>query len=273
MKEKITEILKQENIKNAGFILSQNGETFHSSGPEKTVNIGELKDIVATLPAILKLVERRRKKIALNHPVSQYHSGFKDGGKEDIQIVNLLTHTSGLPNQSYHSLSELKEIKLDFKPGSKVSYSPMNFQLLPSVFEQALNQDFETFLETFIFDALRMESTKLERLENGDFQLISSLNDLSHFAEMIQNNGTYDFMKVIRPKAVQLSKQNFTSFLNEDRGLGWAFRGDVYGFTSQTGSMMWFNPKKKAYCVLLVESSEKINPFNLEEKVIELLNK
>lgn len=268
MKESIIDSLKEENMEDAAFIFSKNNETMASSVPDKVVDIGELKDIVATLPAILKLVERRRKKLALNHPVSQYIPDFHKGGKEAIQIVNLLTHTSGLPNVSFHSWDALKDVSLDFKPGSNVSYSPLNFRLLLPIFEQASKHDFETFLETLIFDALRMENTQIEWLENGDFKLMSSLNDLSQFAKMIQDNGTYDFMRVIRYKAIDLSKQNFTSFLNHHRGLGWEFRGDLYGFTSQTGSMMWFNPKKKAFIILLTDS-ERVKP--IEKRLLEFL--
>lgn len=279
MKEIFVEVLQEElkkgTLQGAGLVLSHKGETIleetvGSYEINKTVDIGGLKEIVATLPAILKLVERRRKKLALNHPVAQYIAAFESDEKEAIQIMNLLTHTSGLPDRSYEVLSEVEKTNLDFKPGSKVAYSKMNFQFLPYVFEQASGQEFEQFLNDFIYDPLLMESTEIEWLDNGDFQMKSSLKDLSHFAEMIQNNGSFDYIKIIKSKALELSKQPFTSFLNQNRGLGWEYKGELYGFSSQSGSSMWFDPKKKAHVVLLVEAPDESNRTRIQKKILEL---
>lgn len=281
MKKTIIKCLQEElakgNIHGAGLFFSHNGEPVieeevGSFQRENPIDIGGLKEIVAILPAILKLVERRRKKIALNHPVAQYVPTFMGDEKEAIQIINLLTHSSGLPNYSYHSMKELNSVNPIFKPGSQVSYSQMNFQFLPTIFEQASEQDFETFLQNFIYDSLLMENTSIEWQNNGNFLVTSSLKDLSHFTKMIQNNGSFDYIRIIGAKALQLSKQSFTSFLNENRGLGWKIHKDYYGFTSHTGSSMWFNDKKKMHVIILMDSAERVDSSSIEEAVFELFD-
>lgn len=280
LREEINTLLQDEiakkSIESMLLQVSKNGDPLlqEALGQEfaAVVDAGTLVDVVAILPAILKLVERRRKKLALNHKVAQYIPAFEQNGKENIQIMNLLTHTSGLPQLP---LEDIIKAELEFPPGSKVAYNEMNFQLLPQIFEQVSGNSLESFLEDFIFNPLRMTHSEIRREENGEIRLLSTISDLSHFATMIQQDGTYDYLKIINKKAVLLSKQNFTSFLNENRGLGWQFYGegvrcgplyskDSYGFMGPDGVSIWIDPPVKLNIVLLLDSGESTNEDDLQ---------
>src|SRR5580704_2372764 len=57
-------------------------------------DLASLTKVVATTPALMKLVEQG--KLRINDPVTTYLPEFQ-GGRSDITIRNLLTHFSGLP--------------------------------------------------------------------------------------------------------------------------------------------------------------------------------
>ena len=57
-------------------------------------DIASLTKVVATTPAILKLAEERR--LSLVDPVVKWFPEFAGKGKDDLLVMNLLTHTSGL---------------------------------------------------------------------------------------------------------------------------------------------------------------------------------
>ncbi len=224
------------------------------------INAGNVVEVAAILPLMLKLVERRRSKLALNHKLAQYFPEFKAEGKEDLQIMNLLTHTSGLAPEDFTQA-------LLFSPGSKVMYNEQNFKLLPAVFEMVSGYSFHQYYQELILDPMRMEQTELTE----DYQLWTTVDDLGRYATMIEQDGTYDYLKIINKRAVQLSKQNFTSFLNENRGLGWVLQGaseeeavysePSYGYLNDARTSLWFDPKVSLNIVL------HLTPFSEGDRV------
>ena len=225
-------------------------EAFGIQSFDEKINAGRLIEVVAILPLILKLVERRRSKLALNHKLSLYFPEFAQEGKENLQIMNLLTHTSGLSPKNFTQ-------PLIFQPGAKVEYNAENFKLLPAVFEVVTGYSFHSFYQDRILDLLLMQETELTE----NYQLLTTVSDLSRYATMIEQDGSYDFIKIINKRAVQLSKQNFTSFLNDNRGLGWSIQNDTsdyplnyskeaYGYLDGLTTSLWFEPKKALNIVL-----------------------
>ena len=62
---------------------------------ERTLfDVASLTKVIATAPAIMKLLENGR--ITLTDPLNRWFPEFEGTGREDITILNLLTHTSGL---------------------------------------------------------------------------------------------------------------------------------------------------------------------------------
>jgi CubicO group peptidase (beta-lactamase class C family) len=91
-----------------------------------------------------------------------------------ITLRDLLTHTSGLPSsyppgladvyvKRHRSLSDtiiaMSQRPLDFEPGSKWSYCNAGIDTLGRVIEVVSGMSYESFLQTRIFDPLRMTHT------------------------------------------------------------------------------------------------------------------
>ncbi len=84
------------------------------------------------------LVERG--KMRLDDPVALFVPEFGTGGKQDITIRHLMTHTSGLPAHQYWELGITGERIIDCicnlelgagsKPGIRVEYSDLGFIML-----------------------------------------------------------------------------------------------------------------------------------------------
>ena len=120
--------------------------------------------------AVLKLGEQR--KIKINAPICNYLPNCPSNWK-DIQVVHLLTHTSGLPsleqpfsdqiNLSPDPLQELLAAMarqpLEFKPGSRFNYSRLDFVVLCLAVQNASGSTPKEYIETEVFHALKMTDT------------------------------------------------------------------------------------------------------------------
>ncbi|GAB1414910.1 hypothetical protein MASR2M117_03160 [Paludibacter sp.] len=121
---------------------------------------------IATATSIMILSERGQ--LRLNDPVSMYVNGFKD----DITIMHLLLHISGLP--SYPPVEKVKEAMTN-KPdalmqyiiknqnskkiGKSFTYSCLNYVTLQKIVETVSGQSLRDFAKVNIFDKLDMKNT------------------------------------------------------------------------------------------------------------------
>ena len=127
--------------------------------------------------AFMQLVEQG--KIRLTDNVSMYIPGFKgyenpEGGRPtDIRIIDLLTHSSGLPPYApaadlvakYGSpapeglIEYIATCKRDFKPGAKFQYSCLNFITLQNVLQNVTGMKLEVYAQKNVFDVLGLKNT------------------------------------------------------------------------------------------------------------------
>mgnify|MGYP001792751796 CR=1 FL=1 len=132
------------------------------------------KPFVAT--AILLLVQEG--KLSLDDPVVQYLPYFRLDSRftAAITIRQLLTHTSGLPSVAYEDaytyervntaddaleqyIRSLGDVKLQFKPGKKYSYSNVGYEVLGQLIAELSGQTFEAFMTARLFEPLQMQET------------------------------------------------------------------------------------------------------------------
>ena len=233
---------------------------------QKEMNIGTMFDlasltkIVATLPAVLTLIEKG--KLLLRDKISNFIPDFAQNNKEDITIFHLLTHTSGLPAHRSFYIENLTtdqiiewicNEQLDAPVGQKVIYSDLGFILLYKIIEITAQQPFPAFVKREILEPLEMKNTlfcpadvtniaatefcrrrnqyKLGIVHDdntdsmggisGHAGLFSTAEDLSKFARMIENNGVYEGNRLFSEAIMRLTKMNHTPFANDFRGLGW----------------------------------------------------
>ena len=125
-----------------------------------------LTKVVATTPVIMLLAERGR--IKLDEPVCSYLPEFKGEGRELVTVRELMTHTSGLPEDietksDWHGQPEaIKKAcaeKLRTPPGTAFKYSDINFFLLGEIVQRVSHAPLEVFVHREIFAPLKMNDT------------------------------------------------------------------------------------------------------------------
>jgi CubicO group peptidase (beta-lactamase class C family) len=128
--------------------------------------------------AVCAMILIERGLLRLTDRVNFYIPGFEnwkgaDGQTQNIRIVDLMTHTSGLP--PYAPVDSLKKkygapnpdgvinyishCKRDFKPETDFQYSCLNYITLQRIIETISGQSLRDFAKKNIFDVLGMKHT------------------------------------------------------------------------------------------------------------------
>jgi uncharacterized protein YbbC (DUF1343 family)/CubicO group peptidase (beta-lactamase class C family) len=130
-------------------------------------DLASLTKVIATTTAVMQLVEEG--KLRLNDPVEKYLPGFAQNGKADITVRQLLTHYSGLePDLDLKTLWEGKSTAYQMAfaetpqdpPGSRFSYSDINFIMLGDLVERVSGETLEKYCERYVFAPLKMTHTR-----------------------------------------------------------------------------------------------------------------
>lgn len=197
------------------------------------------------------------------------------------------------------------------EPGTKWSYS-IGLDVLGAVIEKASGQSFETFLQKRIFTPLKMKSTfftvpaaDAKRLSTGyafvgvnplpldagatsvflqppsfpygGAGLVMSANDYDRFLHMLQNGGTLEGARILKPETVALAMSNllptgvvYPGAVANTGGApgpsqGFGAGGSVYlvdlpggpgkgtyGWGGAAGTIAWVDPKNKVRATVMV---------------------
>ena len=256
--------------------LTSSGKTGASPGSsnldERTMfDVASLTKVIATAPAVMKLLEEGH--ITLLDPLTRWFPELEGSGREDITILNLLTHTSGLNDIELSNGDTIETIlqkaatqRSGRLPGGRFLYADINFILLGDLVQRVTGKTLDRYCRDHIYGPLGMRDTMfqppLERspgiastigprnelltglVQDGNAQklggiaghagLFSSASDLSRFATMILNNGVLGGARLFSDKVLaQMTSPYFYSNGNVVRGLGW----DIYSpYSSPRGS-------------------------------------
>lgn len=177
----IEQAIHEGNIPGAVLIVGHNGRVIYRKAygsrvlePRREVmtldtifDLASLTKVIVTATAVMQLVEQG--KVRLNDPVTKYLPEFAQNGKEDITVRQLLTHYSGLEpdlnlkmpwegkETAYHmAFAEMPEDA----PGSKFSYSDINFIVLGALVERVSGETLDVYAPRHIFVPLRMTHTR-----------------------------------------------------------------------------------------------------------------
>ncbi len=173
--------LIEQHVPGAAIAVVKNGKVIKIKGyglasiefnaPVTTETVFEIGSVSKqiTAAAVMLLVEDG--KINLDDKISKYLPNTPETWK-NVSVRNLLTHTSGV--KSYTSLGgfelskrykvndfikELSPQPLDFEPGSAYKYSNSGYSLLGYIIEAASGKSYWDFLQTRIFNPLKMNLT------------------------------------------------------------------------------------------------------------------
>ena len=134
--------------------------------PDTLFDLASLTKVVATTPAVMRLVERGS--LALDDSVIRYVPEIDRYGKGRMTVRHLLTHTSGLRpgfdlaipfDGRDAAIRLLAEEVPDAAPGERVIYSDLNFVLLGEIVSRAANEPFDRFVQREVFLPLGMKET------------------------------------------------------------------------------------------------------------------
>ncbi|WP_343213478.1 serine hydrolase domain-containing protein [Geomobilimonas luticola] len=222
-------------------------------------DIASLTKVVATTPAVLKLAEER--KLSLVDPVVRWFPEFSGKGKDDLLVLNLLTHTSGLDDFSLSSVNPLQSAiegaahqRLKGEVGNRFRYADINFILLGELVRRASGVGLQEFVANRFYGPLAMRDTGFSpdpakafrcaatrgaenQLLQGQVQdyparqlggvaghagLFTTIHDLARFCRMILNEGELGDVRVLSERAVrQMTVPYFSRGGDVMRGLGW----------------------------------------------------
>ncbi|HMA19185.1 MAG TPA: serine hydrolase [Gemmatimonadaceae bacterium] len=195
-----------------------------------------------------------------------------------------------------HSPQEARDLvlstPLEYRPNSAYIYSDLGADVLGMIVEEVSGQRLDQFLAQRVFGPLGMRDTEYRPADSlryriaptevtpprgyplrgevhdenayalggiaGHAGLFSTAADISIFAQMMLNGGSYDGVQIISDSTVAL----FTRRTAGHRALGWdTADGDygsgkylterAYGHTGYTGTSIWIDPDREMFVVLL----------------------
>lgn len=223
-------------------------------------DVASLTKVMATLPALLILVERGR--LSFEKPLSEYFPDFSQGIKQKVRVLHLVIHTSGIKapkpflweifNRSEDIISAILSQPLDIEPGTTIRYSDIGYILLGDLIEHITGKPLNEFVQDEVFGPLDMNDTSFNPQSVGNIAatevcqgkakvgivhdktaeamggvaghagIFSTEADVSRYL-MMWADETGPLGRGILDEAVQ-SK---TRGMNGNRGWGWVLRGDT----------------------------------------------
>ncbi len=247
----------EEQIPGAVLLIGHKGRIIHRQAygaraveprweamtPDTIFDAASLTKVVATAPAIAKVLEQGR--IRLNDRVTEYLPEFQ-GGRSEITVRHLLTHFSGLrpdldlkPVWSGYETGVAKALadKPVAEPGERFIYSDINYILLAEIIRRQTGQMVSEFARSQIFRPLGMKDTMFqppERLRSriapterlpdsgeplrgvvhdpttrymggvsGHAGLFTTAADLAIFAQAMLGLGAYRGTRILQPLTVR----------------------------------------------------------------------
>ena len=226
---------------------------------ERTLfDTASLTKVLATAPAIMKLLEQG--KLSLLDPLTRWFHEFEDTDREDITLLNLLTHSSGMEDVEISSDDPLKCLiekainqTSDPQPGNRFRYADINFILLGELVKRVSQKTLDKFCSDEIYTPLGMDGTGF--LPRNDLNLIaptaglnnalkagvvqdmnarrfggvaghaglfSTGEDVGRYAAMVLNHGTLNGSRIFSERVIaQMTSPYFYNGGKVIRGLGW----------------------------------------------------
>lgn len=285
--DKLTELLQQgvdKQIFPCGYLLiRKNEKLIFDQGigviPElgfqpnchSRFDMASLTKVVATLPAILLLLEDR--KIVLEKSIREYLDEVDTSKIGDITIHELLTHSSGLissvkfyENEQKNVIKALMTAEGIFTEKKNVIYSDLNFLLLGKIIETVTGMSLDNFCKKYIYDPLKMNDTNFSPKNGIPTRIKNCVDDENarFFSESVGHAGlfssAYDLdiylnwwkKKIKESKIFRVAISAQTTDLSNKRGYGWTltpndfsfyekFSSRTFGHTGYTGTSIMYD--------------------------------
>ena len=133
--------------------------------PTTTKSIYHVYSLTKILASTLVMQLIEQKKIALDDPIKNYFPNMDlryDGKEENVTILNLLNHSSGIGDRSSEVSIMIGEQKTDtfmelpYPAGSEAKYSSAEYILLSRIIEQVTGEPFDQLIHRYILQPANM---------------------------------------------------------------------------------------------------------------------
>ena len=235
--------------------------TYETSSPKVENNtifdLASVTKAFGTTFCVMKLVDD--KKLDINKPVAYYLPEFAANGKENVRVVDLLIHESGLqpyytPQENEcrtHIVDTIKSLNLSYETGLNTKYSCLNLVTTMMVVESIIDEPMYKFYAENFTTPLEMERTfftpndemkklciptskelqgvvhdplarGLEGL-SGNAGLYSTIEDLSKLCQILLNKGTYKGKRYLSEEVITNFSKQYSP--QSDRAIGFDTKG------------------------------------------------
>lgn len=175
------EAVEKEEIPGAVVLVGHNGHVvyrkafgYRSLEPRREkmtldtiFDMASLTKCLATTPSMMRLIQLGQ--IRLNDPVAKYIPEFAANGKGQITIRQLMTHTSGLPEdldlkQPWQGYETAMNMAFDETPiypaGMRFLYSDINFEVLGELVHRVSGMMLDNYAQAHFYEPLHMAHTR-----------------------------------------------------------------------------------------------------------------
>ncbi len=301
-------VIKDNDIFHGGVGLKQIVPTNENVSEDTLYDLASLSKVVVTVTIVSKMYAEG--KIQLNDKVSKYLDRFK---YDDITIFDLLTHKSGLPadldDLSIVPREELldKVYKTDkiYETETDVIYSDLGYILLGELISKVYGKPLDEVAKEEVFIPLEMSHTCYNPIDKsncapteetttrgliqgvvhdekafslggaaGNAGVFSTNEDLSHFMNMILNNGMYNGKEYLPKQIIDLwfKPLVFEERNNRYRSLCWIVgcnrlvnrnNGNIISFNGFTGPSLSIDRDNNVGIALLTNRVHPTRKNNL----------
>lgn len=229
-----------ENGQFNGAILVKKGENIiymnafgYANREWEILNTYDSKFLIGSIgkpiTALMTLILVNDGLIDLNDDINKYIPEYSGPGKNKVTIHQMLTHTSGIPNHgAIPNLSKklvrwfydtdqylelIRNIELQFEPGTGFAYSGIAYNLLAIICEKVTRKEFGDLLKERIFIPLGMNNTKLDK--NLDIDLKRADGYEYHLLEGYMHPSYIEMCHVKGSGGVLSTVEDLAKFNNE----------------------------------------------------------
>ncbi len=289
-------------------------------------DMASLSKVVSTTSCILKLIDMGLLRVASK--VKMYLPEFKYENITIWNLLThtsgLPEGVSGLMNMtsSEEVMNAIYNTNLVYETGTSIKYSDLGFILLGKIVEVISNTTLDKFSKEHIFDPLEMFNTgynpvnkkscapteyRCDNLYHGMVQgivhdetalllggvaghagLFSTIDDMSHFIQMILNDGMYNGKRILSEAVInyifepQVQEAPGVTLYGTIRSIGWmvggfggpngdlTFPSATIHHTGFTGTSLWIDRYNRVGCCIL---TNRVHPTRNTTKHIDARGK
>jgi len=169
-------------------LVAQNGEVIYKNGfglanlewniPNEPNTKFRLSSLTKQFTSMLIMMLVEEGKIKLDAKIKDYLPDYRTDISNKVTIHHLLTHTSGIPDNSNRTEDLRKHYTpenyidlfcsgdLEFEPGTTFNYSNSGYHLLGIIIEKVTGKKYEEALREYILDPLGMKNTGVDQFES-----------------------------------------------------------------------------------------------------------